>query len=221
MAISSAVQPVRVESTESNQKTLKSVTIIEPPIITNTKGCAHLSIQNCSKCRVVSNKQHQDKKSILINKEKAPHTHVDSTHLGIDNENFLPRRHSEDISQIAKIKTGNKPKPLAKTTDNLYHSNESIKSKSNYKDGKNITKSNRIPIQRTSSLKNPSRRAINQHFNVKTLNVKANKKGQSSINSSSRSGSSPALNIPLAKSCGNIQPKSHSTTITKVIVIKY
>ena len=73
MAISSAVHPVRVESTDGNQKAVKTVTIADPPIANITKGCIHQPNQHslCPKCGTVSYKQtNQEKKSILIYKQQ-------------------------------------------------------------------------------------------------------------------------------------------------------
>jgi hypothetical protein len=181
MAISAAVHPVRVESTDGNQKAVKTVTIADPPLAHIAKRCIHQSNQHslCPKCGNVSTTPpNQEKKSILIYKQQASED-IRKKQIETSLNKVGPRRHSDGITLGSTIKPMNKHKQLSKTTDNLHNSNENIKSKTFDSDTKRTTKTSKTQVQRSSSLKNPVKKTITMQSTFKNTNSRNYDKTQS------------------------------------------
>ena len=179
MAISTAVQPIRVEPTDASLKSVKTVTIANPPTASNSTKCNHTSNQHslCPKCGIVSPKLKEDKKSILVHKEHLV-KNMKNNEINKEVNESLSRRHSDDIARVSTIKPIGKQKQMSKTTDNLHHPKENIKSKSILTDTKHITKHTRFQLQRSSSLKNPAKTTSMVSSNFKNTNSKAYDKRQ-------------------------------------------
>ena len=215
MAISTAVQPVRVENADSDQKCAKTVTIAEPAITGRTKGCQHIPNQNslCHKCGIVSHKQDQEKKSILIHK-KNPSYILEKLPMENEVKYILPRRHSDDIGRAATtLKTGTKQKSFSKTTDNLDHSIHYTISKPENHDIKPNTRLNVHTIQKSSSLKYPMRKTLTAQTNPKNTKTNFNDKKRAANSSSGiRSGSSSLFGAFSAHNKSSSPPKAHAAS---------
>lgn len=212
MAISSAVHPVRVVPSDADQKVVKTVTIADPPIEDSTSRCHHFSKPNipCTKCSTISPKQKQDKKSILVHKEQ-------SSNASDNNEpDKLLRRHSDDFAVVAATKHGNKQTKSFKPTGSVQ-----MPIRNMFAVPSTDKKSGQGTLQRSSSLKNPSRKAVLLQSNIKKAKVGFHDKrhpGEAHV--SNRTGKSMPLN---SQKKIISQPKSHSklptNSVTKVTLV--
>ena len=184
MAISSVVHAVRVESTDVNQKTAKTVTIADPPITSITKECVHQTNQHslCPKCGIVSHKPtNHEKKSILICKEQSS-DEAGKTQINSLNNEDLPRRFSDGITHISTIKPLKKQRQHSLTTDNIRDPNDNTKHKTVPSNKKRTVSNCKTQVQRSSSLKHPAKKTIVLQSSFKNTNSRNCDKRQSGTN---------------------------------------
>ena len=212
MAISSAVHPVRVEPSDADHKIVKTVTIADPPITDTPSRSKHFSKPSilCPKGGTLSPNQSQDKKSILVHK-------VHSSNDSFKNESDKqPRRHSDDNPVVSATK--NKQTRHFKTTGNAQVPIRNMVAVSS-------TDKKFAPgtIQRSSSLKNPSRKPVLLQSNIKKAKDGSyDKRHSGEAQAGNRTGKNAHLN---AQKKMLSQSKSHAklptNSVTKAILIDF